>query len=235
MGTGGDNHTMNDDPAGMIPDGAPDPDAIDEALADYERRLRLYRQSGDKTGEARTLNSLGLTYHARGDLDKALAHYTASLTIRHEEKDGIGEAAVLYNIGLVHHARGELDQALAHYEKSLAAYQALSDRAGEAISHSRIGHVWRLRGDYVKALSHYQRSLEIRQRVGDRRGAALMLWNIGDVCERLECLDEAEGALDDALALYESMGLPEAAQLREALGLVRRRLAASGRGPESPK
>jgi len=45
-------------------------------IAKFEQALKLYREAGDRLGEARTLNNIGLIYSELGEKQKALEYYS---------------------------------------------------------------------------------------------------------------------------------------------------------------
>ncbi|MDQ1292321.1 MAG: hypothetical protein QG608_199, partial [Actinomycetota bacterium] len=77
------------------------------ALESYGQALRLYRQVGDRAGEATTLNNIGSVHQARGDLDQALDLFGQALPLHRQVGDRAGEATTLTDIGRVHRARGD--------------------------------------------------------------------------------------------------------------------------------
>jgi Flp pilus assembly protein TadD len=52
-----------------------------EATAYLEQALPLHRESGDRTGEAETLNTLGEVLHGIGESDKARSRHTSALAV----------------------------------------------------------------------------------------------------------------------------------------------------------
>ena len=77
------------------------------ALDYYEQALPIFREVGDRAGEAATLNNIGGCTHDRGDYQGALGYYEQALPIRREVGDRAGEATTLNNIGVVHDRRGD--------------------------------------------------------------------------------------------------------------------------------
>ena len=61
-------------------------------LSDWGEALRLFLKSGDRQGEAYSLNNLGNIAELRGDLDEAERLHNESLAIKREIGDRQGEA-----------------------------------------------------------------------------------------------------------------------------------------------
>lgn len=67
-----------------------------------QEALRVSRQAGQRSLEARCLNSLGLATQRLGRFDEALDHLTQSLLIVQSQEDDAGRCRVMNNIALVH-------------------------------------------------------------------------------------------------------------------------------------
>ncbi|HEY9879699.1 MAG TPA: tetratricopeptide repeat protein, partial [Leptolyngbyaceae cyanobacterium] len=76
------------------------------ALDYYRQSLAIKHEIGDRAGEARTLNNIGLAYQSLGNYAAALDYYQQSLVIKREIGDRIGEAAILNNIDSVNQLLG---------------------------------------------------------------------------------------------------------------------------------
>ncbi|NIU80714.1 tetratricopeptide repeat protein, partial [Candidatus Bathyarchaeota archaeon] len=50
----------------------------------HEKSLEVYRELGDRPGEASALNNLGLVQWSKGNLNAAAEYYEESLSIRRE-------------------------------------------------------------------------------------------------------------------------------------------------------
>jgi tetratricopeptide (TPR) repeat protein len=68
-------------------------------LGCYEQALRIFREVGDRAGEAATLYNLGRVHQGRGDWQAALGCYEQALRILREVGDLAGVAATLNDLG----------------------------------------------------------------------------------------------------------------------------------------
>ncbi|WP_293132729.1 tetratricopeptide repeat protein [Microcoleus sp. bin38.metabat.b11b12b14.051] len=50
-------------------------------MAKWEESLKLYREAGDRSSEAVTLNNIGLVYSDLGEKQKSLEYFSQSLFI----------------------------------------------------------------------------------------------------------------------------------------------------------
>ena len=116
---------------------------------------------GDRSGEANTLNNIGLVYSELGEKQKALEYYSQSLPLSHAVGDRSGEANTLNNIGLVYSELGEKQKALEYYSQSLPLSRAVGDRSGEANTLINIAYVKATQGNLTEALTNIEASLKI--------------------------------------------------------------------------
>ena len=177
-----------------------------QAIAYYQRALELYRQVGDRRGEATTHNNIGLVYSALWEKRKALAYYEQALLLQRQVGDRGGEATTLNNIGLVYSALGDKRQALAYYEQALELTWQVGNPGGEAATLNNIGGVYFALGEKRKALDYYEQALPLRRQVGDRGGEATTLNNIGMVYFALGKKREALAYFEQALELTRQVG-----------------------------
>lgn len=68
---------------------------LTSARGDLEYVLSLYRELGDRQGEAGALDSLGLLHHRLGRTGEAAAYYRRALAAFRELGDGDGETGAL--------------------------------------------------------------------------------------------------------------------------------------------
>jgi CHAT domain-containing protein len=157
------------------------PNSIDQALAKYEEALPLWRDAGSLSGEAETLNVMGLVYHLlKRDPVNARQRYEKALEIQRRAGDRRGEAETLNNLARVYESQGERQTALDYYNRSLQPWRDAGDQYGEAWTFYNIGRVHYFLKDAAKALENYERSLKLWRDLGDLSRQASTLNSIGD-------------------------------------------------------
>ncbi|MFK0731038.1 MAG: CHAT domain-containing protein, partial [Gloeotrichia echinulata HAB0833] len=119
------------------------------------------RAVGDRSGEAATLNNIGLVYDDLGEKEKALSFYNQALPLRRAVGDRSGEAATLNNIGLVYDDLGEKEKALSFYNQALPLRRAVGDRSGEAITLGNRGILFQNTNRPTEAITDLEKSLQI--------------------------------------------------------------------------
>jgi tetratricopeptide (TPR) repeat protein len=85
----------------------------------------VYRQIGDRAGEARALNGLGRTALALGRCHEARALHTTALGIAEDIGDPHPLADAHDGLATVQHADGHVDLARKHWQEALALYTAV--------------------------------------------------------------------------------------------------------------
>jgi len=100
---------------------------LDDARAQYEQALTLYRQAGDVLGQAHCIRGRGDIALRRSDLDDARAQYEQALTLYRQAGNVIGEANCIQGLGDIARDRSDLDDARAQYQQALTLYQAIPD------------------------------------------------------------------------------------------------------------
>ncbi len=99
----------------------------------FERSLAIWRDLGDRDGQARELNSLGGTHRRRGDLDAARAALSECAAICREIGNQSQLAGSLTNLGQVECFDGHLERASELLREGLALRRGLADQMGAAV------------------------------------------------------------------------------------------------------
>jgi tetratricopeptide (TPR) repeat protein len=181
-------------------------DERNAALQSYQQALALFRQVGDRLGEANVLQAIGDVQQFRDDRDAALQSYQQALALFRQVGDRLGEANTLKAIGDVQQFRKETDAALQSYQQALALFRQVGDRLGEANTLKAIGDVQQFRKETDAALQSYQQALALFRQVGARLGEANVLQAIGDVQQFRKETDAALQSYQQALALFRQVG-----------------------------
>ncbi|MEM6256241.1 MAG: tetratricopeptide repeat protein, partial [Cyanobacteria bacterium P01_D01_bin.156] len=195
------------------------------ALATWQQTLAIYQNIGDRVGEAKTLNNIGIVNRLLGNYPEALDYYARSLVVTQEIGDRATEAKTLNNIGIVNRSLGNYAEALDYYAQSLVITQEIGDRDVEAQTLNNIGVVNHLLGNYPEALDYYAQSLAIKQEIGDRASEAPTLNNIGEVNRSLGNYLEALDYYAQSLVITQEIGdRASEAQTLNNIGLLNRLL-----------
>ncbi|MGR3278714.1 CHAT domain-containing protein [Acaryochloris marina NIES-2412] len=155
------------------------------ALQSWELALKLYRQIGDRQGEANSLGNLGNAYDSLGQYKKAISFHQQHLDISRQIGDRQGEANSLGNLGNAYHSLGQYKKAISFHQQHLDISRQIGYREGEAASLGSLGNAYSNLGQYEKAISFHQQDLDISRQIGDRLGEAGSLNNLGNAYSNL--------------------------------------------------
>jgi CHAT domain-containing protein/tetratricopeptide (TPR) repeat protein len=176
----------------------------DHALENQKSAVELTKKSGNRSFEAMILNNMGTTYRGLGDLDSALKCHEEALPILHDA--GLpNEAGALQNIGHVYRDKGEFQKASDYYQQALKLFQARGNRRAIAQDLSDTGEASLKLGQTGQALENWNQALETAHTAGDRLLEASVLTGIARAHIEEGKLDEAQTALDSALAMTETL------------------------------
>ncbi len=191
----------------------------------HEESLALFRELGDRHGEATSLGNLGLVAFDRGELSTAQEYYEESLALFRELGDRHGEATSLGNLGNLAFKRRELSAAQEYLEESLALRRELGDRHGEATSLGNHGNVALKRGELSATQEYYEESLALYREVGDRHQEARSLNNLGNLAFKRRELSAAQEYYEESLTLRRKIGdrHSQAASLNNLGNVARKR------------
>jgi tetratricopeptide (TPR) repeat protein len=103
-----------------------------EAKTRYQQSLALFRQEGDKLGEAMALNALGVVAAAQGDAAEAQSLLAQSVPLMRAAGDRYDLTQVLLTAGTVRLKQGDLQQAHNLFTESLRLWDNIGDQENAA-------------------------------------------------------------------------------------------------------
>ena len=167
-----------------------------------ERSFALYRQLGDRHGQAMVLNELGTDADRRDQWGRAADLYGQSLALLRALPDEWGSATVLNNLGNIRRHQGAYRDAEALYGESLAHFERLGDATRRALVLRNLGTVAADRGAYEHAIAMLEQSLEDARTRGMPAYAADALNRLAEVAYAQGDLPGCEGRARECLDLY---------------------------------
>lgn len=140
-----------------------DPDGATEA---GKEAVSIFRELGDKSGEARAHRELGYVRWVHQDYAGALEANLQALWIHRDLDYRRGEAGDAGNIAHVYRGMGDLDSALRWNEEAMLIDRELGDKLGEAFRLNSVASIHQERGDLEAALSLHHKSLTLLADLG---------------------------------------------------------------------
>ncbi|MCX5861519.1 MAG: tetratricopeptide repeat protein [Deltaproteobacteria bacterium] len=193
----------------------------------FQQALKIFEQSNDQKGIARTLHSIAFIEDKFGNYAKALEYYEKSLPIFRKIGDVKGEGVTLNNIGLVYNSWGQYSKALEYYEKALEIMRRLGDAQQEGAILNNIAEAYDAAGNTVKALVYYEECLTIQSKLGDVQGQEVTLEKIAELYERLHQYTRALESYEKVLEIKKKTG--DVFGKGGALGSIARLYRSSGK------
>ncbi len=178
----------------------------ESARARHESALEVYRELGDRLGEANCIQSLGDVDLSLSDHESARARYESALEAYRELGDRLGEANCIKALGDVDLSLSDQESARARYESALEVYRELGDRLGEANCIWSLGDVDLRLSDHESARARYKSALEVYRELGARLGEANCIKALGEVDLRLSHYESARARYESALPVYREIG-----------------------------
>jgi DNA-binding SARP family transcriptional activator/tetratricopeptide (TPR) repeat protein len=207
-----------------------------QATAHLEQALSLYRTAGDRSGEAYALSNLGLVKVRLGRFEEAATQLQQALLVFRSISYPAGEASTLANLGAADQRQGRYQQAHEHYRHALTLCRRTDDRSGEARALNGLGEVLLAEDRPGHARLKHTAALELARQVGDPYEQARAWSGLARSYHLAGDLGQARHHWQEALTIYDRLGVPETDQLRAQLAGANgtansliKRLAASAR------
>lgn len=154
---------------------------VKRAVSHRLRALRLYQELGQLTGQADTLNNLGLDYFSLGEWPEAVRRFEESVQIASRIGDLDLIAMVHNNLGEVFLAQGELERARAEFRWTMNACMSLGHVALGALAQTNFGETVALQGRLDEGLEALEAALSAFRRVDAQGFIAEALARLGGV------------------------------------------------------
>jgi tetratricopeptide (TPR) repeat protein len=96
---------------------------LDDAIATFERAVRVCERVGDRASLGAQLGNLGSVYRDKGDYDGALRSYLEAFAVFEGQTHWLGVADQCSNVGYILAMRREREAALAWFTRARVLYQ----------------------------------------------------------------------------------------------------------------
>jgi tetratricopeptide (TPR) repeat protein len=196
----------------------------EESRSQLDEAMEIYREVGDRVGEAAALLSLGPVAVNEGDYLRAVPLYEQALAAFKDLGDRRGEALCLCNLGGIAEEKADLDEARRLHEESLTIFREIGDRDSEAYSLNNLGIVARRQGDFSQASSLQEQAIAILLDLQIPSQIAYCLYELGLCGEQAGRPERAVRLLAAADAVRASIGAPFKAYDREIIDSALARL-----------
>ena len=134
---------------------------LSQALARYDRVLKLITPAEDPLLFAIVMNNSAYANRVFGNADVALRQYGEALDLTRSLHDAYFEAQSLHGVGSVYEMMGDREVALDYYRQALALRTAELDGPGRTASLRAVGNILREQGNASEALAMHREALSL--------------------------------------------------------------------------
>jgi len=184
-----------------------------EAIPHHTEALRLFRQSGNRDGEAHSLGHLADVLLAMGNVSSAFHQLQIVLSIQREINDQKGQISTLGSLAAIFRLMGLTRDANEYHREILRISQAVGDKLseGRVLCHLGFEHAEAMQA--TQARGFYDRALSIAREIGHHSLEADALAGLGYV-------SIIDGAPENAIDYY-SVALDIRRQVQDRNGEAR--------------
>ena len=136
-----------------------------EGIPLLKQGLAIYRASGDKIGQADTLEWLS---NAPNEIEYAIDLARESLSLCRELGHLHGIKGSILSLARLSIVKGDFSSSAPWLEEALSISRELGDQAGEAEMHEVYGHLAYWQGDYEQAIAQFEEAIILSEKIGDK-------------------------------------------------------------------
>ncbi|HXG70862.1 MAG TPA: tetratricopeptide repeat protein [Gemmatimonadaceae bacterium] len=195
------------------------PDARRASLERYRDAMALWREAGERAGEANALRAMGFAYIRLKEDDEAYKVFSQTRGLWRELGDVRAEAFALLVLGTIHTRREEPLDTRAKALEALPLFRRAGDRWQEAFTLGEIGDTYARMKNRAQADRWFDRALAVARKTRKPSLQAAILGNRARACE---VLGDTAGALD---AYTRSADLWDAARMPKHAAEARAQIA----------
>jgi tetratricopeptide (TPR) repeat protein len=142
---------------------------LQKALQTHQKSLEIYREIGDKSGIAESLNCIGGILEEQGNFQEAFRNLLETLEIYKTLSDRSGVAVTLCNMGHILRKQGRRDEALEKLNQSINIQEDIGDRTWTADTYNIIGMIYNEKENDFSALLNLFKSKAVQNQTGIQR------------------------------------------------------------------
>jgi DNA-binding CsgD family transcriptional regulator len=172
-----------------------------------QEALALYRQLGDREGEAAAIFGLGNAAIWLGEYEEASTLFAESMRLYGVVNNEWGLTRSLAYLACVHWFADDTPKARPLFVQALTAYRAMGDQWGIAFTQYGLAFAAMSEGDYPLALDYFLQAHAILEGIGDRRGLIRTQAGLGRLALLQADLATAREKWLAAISLTEELGV----------------------------
>jgi tetratricopeptide (TPR) repeat protein len=179
---------------------------FDDWLITLAISLKTARRLGDRSVEARALNSRSVALRHLRRFEEAIAASRDAAGIFREVGDRQGKGRALSNLGLALREVRRFEEAVIAHQADLTSCRETGDRRGEARALNNLGLALFESHQIEKAIAACQDAANIFRETGDQYRGAMTLSNLGSLLQEVHRFEEAISACQNAADIFRGTG-----------------------------
>ncbi len=181
-----------------------------EAVQILKQAVQDYEQQGDSLKQSVALSNLALAYQQIGDWKQAHISITKSLALQGTSNKNFTVLAQTLDIqGRLQLLTGQAEASLVTWKQTEDIYTKLGDKKGIALALLSQAQALRSQGFNKQAIEKLELVNKTLESQGDSLAKAAVLLSLGDTLENVGELEKSRLALEQSLAIYRRLKLPE--------------------------
>ncbi|MFF4486633.1 BTAD domain-containing putative transcriptional regulator [Streptomyces sp. NPDC001544] len=189
----------------------------DDARTHIDRAFELYGELGDTSAQAGICLLLVVMSHRRGENQKARDHAQRSLALYRAAGNRAGTAQSISAIGWCHTVLGDHARAIALCWYALGLHREVGNLRWQAATWNTLGYAHHGLGEHRTATTCYKNAIGLFRNLQDTPNEAGTLARLGDALQATGEVSRARTAWQHALITLETLGRPEADEVRARL------------------
>lgn len=178
---------------------------FDAALATYQDVRKVYAETGDSLGLAKTDNNLSLVYFELSYFELALAPGLRALAYFEAHNDSLRLPTTYNNIGNIYNASNDEELAAVFYRKSLSYAYARKDTGLISMAANNLGLVLSHQNKHQEAKELFETAVDGYRALGDPARMSNVYVNLATIYLREERVEEADTMLHAALEIAQQV------------------------------
>ena len=172
----------------------------------HVQELSIAKERGNRPGEGRAYNNLGLAYFHLGDFQQAIECFTQLLNIAKEVGYKEWERVASCNLANAYHLVSDFQKATEYYLQSLSLSKELGDRHLQGRIYGNLGLTYYSVGDFKQAIECHKKHLSIVTALGPRAEEGIAYGNLGVVHSGLGNFKQAVECHKQQLSIAKEVG-----------------------------
>ncbi len=181
---------------------------IKEAIAYYEKSLKIREAIKDREGIANSYNNFGFLYESQNDRENAFIYYKKSLEIRKKINDPAKLGVAYNNVGSMLLGQKKYEEALQYFDEGITNSKKANDKVYLSLLYHNKGAAYDKQNRLDEALGFYEQAASIRREINEQEGLANTLSNIGYLYAKKKNYPKAINITEEALKIAQELGYP---------------------------